>query len=52
MIYLQLQKAKLDYNISKNKDGYELESDGAVTISRNELLKRIDSAQKDIENDK
>jgi hypothetical protein len=52
MINLQLQKAKLDYNISKNKDGFELESDGAVTISRNELLKRIDSAQKDIENDK
>ena len=52
MINLQLQKAKLDYNISKNKDGFELESDGAVTISRNELLKRIDNAQKDIENDK
>jgi hypothetical protein len=52
MINLQLQKAKLDYNVSKNKDGFELESDGAVTIDRNELLKRIDSAQKDIENDK
>ena len=52
MINLQLQKAKLDYNVSKNKDGFELESDGAVTISRNELLKRIDNAQKEIENDK
>ena len=52
MINLQLQKAKLDHNISKNKDGFELESDGAVTISRNELLKRIDNARKDIENDK
>ena len=52
MINLQLQKAKLDLNISKNKDGTELESDGAVIIDRNELLKRIDNAQKDIENDK
>ena len=34
------------------QDGFELESDGAVSIDRNELLKRIDSAQKDIENDK
>ena len=52
MIGLQLQKAKLDHSVSKNKDGFELESDGAVSIDRNELLKRIDSAQKDIENDK
>lgn len=52
MIGLQLQKAKLDHSVSKNKDGFELESDGAITIDRNELLKRIDSAQKDIENDK
>jgi hypothetical protein len=52
MINLQLQKAKLDHNISKNKDGFELESEGAITISRNELLKRIDTAQKEIENDK
>ena len=52
MINLQLQKAKLDYNVSKNKDGYELESDGAVTIDRNELLKRIENAQKDLKNDK
>ena len=52
MINLQLQKAKLDHSVSKNKDGFELESDGAVSIDRNELLKRIDSAQKDIENDK
>ena len=52
MIGLQLQKAKFDHSVSKNKDGFELESDGAVSIDRNELLKRIDSAQKDIENDK
>jgi hypothetical protein len=53
MINLQLQKAKLDHNVSKSKgDGFELESDGAVTIDRNELLKRIENAQKDIENDK
>ena len=53
MINLQLQKAKLDHNISKHKgDGTELESDGAVTIDRNELLKRIENAQKDIKNDK
>ena len=53
MINLQLQKAKLDYNVSKSKgEGFELESEGAVTISRNELLKRIDNAQKEIENDK
>jgi hypothetical protein len=30
----------------------ELESDGAVTIDRNELLKRIETAQKDLKNDK
>ena len=52
MINLQLQKAKLDHNVSKNKDGFELESEGAVTISRNELLKRIENAKKDIKNDK
>ena len=52
MINLQLQKAKLDYNVSKNKDGFELESEGAVTIDRNELLKRIENAQKDLKNDK
>jgi hypothetical protein len=52
MINLQLQKAKLDHNISKNKDGIKHKSDGAVIIDRNELLKRIDNAQKDIENDK
>jgi hypothetical protein len=52
MINLQLQKAKLDHNISKNKDGSELESDGAVIIDRNELLKRIENAKKDIKNDK
>ena len=52
MINLQLQKAKLDHHVSKNKDGSELESDGAVTIDRNELLKRIENAKKDIKNDK
>ena len=53
MINLQLQKAKLDHNVKKSSpEGTELESDGAITIDRNELLKRIDHAQKDIENDK
>jgi hypothetical protein len=53
MINLQLQKAKLDHNVAKAKpEGIELESDGAVVIDRNELLKRIDNAQKDIEKDK
>ena len=53
MINLQLQKAKLDHNISKHTgEGTELESDGAITISRNELLKRIENAQKDLKNDK
>jgi hypothetical protein len=52
MINLQLQKAKLDHHVSKNKDGSELESDGAVIIDRNELLKRIENAKKDIKNDK
>ena len=53
MINLQLQKAKLDHSVAKSKpDGIELESDGAVVIDRNELLKRIDNAQKDIEKDK
>jgi competence protein ComGC len=53
MINLQLQKAKLDHNVKKSlPEGSELESDGAITIDRNELLKRIDNAQKDIKNDK
>lgn len=53
MINLQLQKAKLDHSVKKSlPEGLELESDGAITIDRNELLKRIDNAQKDIKNDK
>ena len=53
MINLQLQKAKFDHNVKKSlPEGSELESDGAITIDRNELLKRIDNAQKDIKNDK
>ena len=53
MINLQLQKAKLDHNVKKSSpEGTELESDGAITIDRNELLKRIDNAQNDIKNDK
>ena len=53
MINLQLQKAKLDHSVQKSlPEGTELESDGAITIDRNELLKRIDNAQKDIKNDK
>jgi len=53
MINLQLQKAKLDHNVKKSlPEGSELESDGAITIDRNELLKRIDNAEKEIKNDK
>ena len=53
MINLQLQKAKLDHNVKKSSpEGTELESDGAITIDRNELLKRIDNAEKEIKNDK
>jgi len=53
MINLQLQKAKLDHSVSKAKpEGSELESEGSVTIDRNELLKRIENAKKDIKNDK
>ena len=53
MINLKLQKAKLDHNVKKSSpEGTELESDGAITIDRNELLKRIDNAEKEIKNDK
>jgi len=53
MINLQLQKAKLDHSVQKSlPEGTELESDGAITIDRNELLKRIDNAEKEIKNDK
>ena len=53
MINLQLQKAKLDHSVKKSlPEGTELESDGAITIDRNELLKRIDNAAKEIKNDK
>jgi hypothetical protein len=54
MINLQLQKAKLDHSIIKTGkgEGSELESEGSVTIDRNELLKRIENAKKDIKNDK
>ena len=54
MIGLQLQKAKLDHSIIKTGkgEGSELESEGSVTIDRNELLKRIENAKKDIKNDK
>jgi hypothetical protein len=53
MINLQLQKAKLDHKVVTSKgDGTELESDGSVIIDRNELLKRIENAKKDIKNDK
>ena len=53
MINLQLQKAKLDHSVQKSlPEGTELESDGAITIDRNELLKRIETAQKDLKNDK
>jgi len=54
MIGLQLQKAKLDHSITKSvkSDGSELESEGTVIMDRNELLKRIENAKKDIKNDK
>lgn len=57
MINLQLAKARLDHAIekedNKNKDeGDDIESEGNVIIDRNELMKRISKAQKDISHDK
>jgi len=53
MINLQLQKAKLDFSKEKKTGGdNELESDGSVTLDRNELLKRIQNADKLTKKDK
>lgn len=57
MINLQLAKARLDHAIekeeNKNKgEGDEIESEGKVVLDRNELLKRIAKAQKNISDDK
>jgi len=51
MISLQLQKARLDHAIEKEEakqkslEGDEIETEGKVTIDRNELLKRIAKAK-------
>ena len=56
MISLQLQKARLDHAIekeeSKAKDGNEIEAEGSVVIDRNELMRRIASASKNLPDDK
>jgi len=53
MINLQLQKAKLDFSKEKKTGGdNELESDGSVTLDRNELLKRIQNADNLTKKDK
>ncbi|OUU25351.1 MAG: hypothetical protein CBB97_09980 [Candidatus Endolissoclinum sp. TMED37] len=48
MINLQLQKAKLDHQKDKDtsKTDEEITAEGSLNIDRNELLKRIASAQK------
>ena len=47
MINLQLQKAKLDHQKDRDllKDDDEIEAEGSLNMDRNELLKRIASAQ-------
>ena len=56
MINLQLQKARLDHAIEKeenrSKDSNEIESEGSVVIDRNELMRRISSASKNLQDDK
>lgn len=56
MINLQLQKARLDHAIEKEenkvKDSNEIESEGSVIIDRNELMRRIASASKNLQDDK
>jgi hypothetical protein len=54
MLNLQMQKAKLDYQVEKtqSKDDGEHETDGTLILDRNELLKRIASASKTIDSDK
>ena len=48
MINLQLQKAKLDHQKDRDttKSDEEITAEGTLNIDRNELLKRIASAQK------
>ena len=48
MINLQLQKAKLDHQKDKDttKSDEEITAEGTLNIDRNELLKKIASAQK------
>jgi hypothetical protein len=48
MINLQLQKAKLDHQKDRDtsKTDEEITAEGSLNIDRNELLKRIASAQK------
>ena len=57
MINLQLAKARLDHAIekeeNKNKSSEEeIETEGKVVLDRNELMKRIAKARKDIPDDK
>ena len=54
MLNLQLQKAKLDHQIEKNKGTTddEHETEGSVVLDRNELMKRIASASKNLDSDK
>lgn len=56
MINLQMQKARLDHQVekevNKNTNGDEHETEGALILDRNELLKRIKNASKDVETDK
>ena len=57
MINLQLAKARLDHAIEKEENKNkateeEIETEGKVVLDRNELLKRIAKAQKDMPDDK
>jgi hypothetical protein len=55
MITLQLQKAKLDLATekeSKNGKDADIETEGALILDRNELLKRIAEARKISDSDK
>lgn len=57
MINLQLAKARLDHAIEKEENKNkaseeEIESEGKVVLDRNELLKRIAKASKNLQDDK
>ena len=55
MINLQMQKAKLEYQIdkeSKKSGDSEIEGEGAIVIDRNELLRRISKVKNITEDDK